>query len=96
LNPVSFPLLSVQLRFIWLVDMAVAVRLPGADGTGSVVVVVVNIVVVVVGDSVVVVTGSVEVVLVVEMIVVVGSVVVVVGKGVSSHTSPIPSPSLSR
>lgn len=32
LNPVSFALLSVQLRFIRLEDMAVAVRLPGGDG----------------------------------------------------------------
>ena len=32
LNPVSLFELSVQLRFIWLVDAAVAVRLEGAAG----------------------------------------------------------------
>ena len=75
LNPVSFVLLSVQLRFIWFEDMALAVRLLGADGIGSVVVVVVVVttVVVVVGctEVVVEVVGSVEVVLVVESMVVV-------------------------
>ena len=104
--------------------MAVAVRLLGADGMGSIVVVVVTTVVVVVGRTevevvvgstevvvvvgrievvvvvgridVVEVVGSVEVVLVVTMTVVVVEATVVVVMGVTSHTSPTPSPSLSR
>ncbi len=32
LNPASFELLSVQLRFIWLEDTAVAAKLLGGDG----------------------------------------------------------------
>jgi len=96
LNPLSFPLLSVQLRFIWLEDMAVAVRLLGADGGWmAVVVVVIIIVVVVVGGTEVVVVvgrtdvvevvGSVEVVLVVTM-----TVVVISAHGVSHAACPHP------
>jgi len=105
LNPVSFVLLSVQPRSIRLEEMAVAFRVLGGDGTRSAVVVV-TIVVVVVGRTEVVVVvgrieveevvGSVDVVLVVTMIVVVIEATVVVVMGEPSHTSPTPSPSLSR
>lgn len=88
LNPVSLVLLSVHARFIWFVETAVAERLVGADGMGGVIVVVVNTVVVVIGSAeVVVVVGNTDVVEVA------GDIVVV--RGVPSHTSPIPSPSLS-
>ena len=106
LNPVSFPLLSIQFRFIWLEDIAVAVRLLGADGIGIAVVVVVRSVVVVVDATevelvvgltdVVEVVVRVEVVLVVIMTEVVVETTTVVVIMVISHTSPNPSPSLSR
>jgi hypothetical protein len=85
--------------------MAVAFRVLGGDGMRSAVVVVVIAVVVVVGrievvvvvgrTEVVVVVGRIEVVLVVTMTVVVVEATVVVVMGVTSHTSPTPSPSLS-
>ena len=100
LNPVSFVLLSVQPRSIRLEEMAVAFRLPGGDGIRSAVVVVVGTkeVLVVVGSTEVVeVAGTVVVVLlVVTKTVVVVEATVVVVKGVTSHTSPMPSPSPSR